>query len=208
MNSLIVFTVSYIIGSLPTAFIICRLISGKDIRTLGSGNVGATNVARLFGLKYGAITFALDCLKGFLPVFILAKCEGIQSDFILISAVAILAGHMWPVFLGFKGGKGVASGVGIVIALNPFAAGISFLIFAGMFVCFRYISASSVAAAVCMPFIMWYLGSSGKIVVFVSFAAILIVYMHRNNIRRLMKKTEPKFSFAKKMPAGIKKKDK
>ncbi|MBN2191117.1 MAG: glycerol-3-phosphate 1-O-acyltransferase PlsY [Candidatus Aureabacteria bacterium] len=205
MSFLIVFVVSYIIGSFPTAFIICRLVSGKDIRTLGSGNVGATNVARLFGFKYGCITFLLDCLKGFLPVFLLIKFQSIDSNLVFISAAAVLLGHMWPVFLGFKGGKGVASGVGIIIALNPAAACVSLVVFAVVFVLFRYISLSSITAAVLMPFIMWYFASPLKIAAFVSLAAVLVVYMHKNNIRRLIAGTEPKFSFPKPAAGGGKK---
>ncbi|MCK9554196.1 glycerol-3-phosphate 1-O-acyltransferase PlsY [bacterium] len=207
MNFLIIFIISYIIGSFPTAFIICRFLSGRDIRTMGSGNVGATNVARLFGFKYGVITFLLDCFKGFLPVFLVIRSYGIHSNLVFISAAAVLLGHMWPVFLGFKGGKGVASGVGIIIALNLPAACVSFGVFIVVFVMFRYISVSSITAAILMPFIMWYFASPLKIVVFISFASLLVVYMHRKNIRRLITKTEPVFSFPAMKGKSIKKED-
>ncbi len=192
--------ISYLIGSFPTAYVICRLLKGIDIRSSGSGNVGATNVARVVGKGYGALTLLLDVLKGFLPVFI---CGLFCGGYVVLSGAAVIAGHIWPVFLRFKGGKGVAAGIGVIIALNYIAAIAVFVLFFIILCLTRFVSVGSIVSAAVLPVVMWYLDEPLSVILFTAAAAVVAIYTHRENIKRLLKGTENKFSFSKKTSKGV-----
>ncbi|OEG71890.1 hypothetical protein ATZ36_12070, partial [Candidatus Endomicrobiellum trichonymphae] len=172
--------------------------NGKvDIRTVGSGNSGATNVFREIGKGAGAITLAADVLKGFIPVYF---ATFIDNSFIYSVAVAAatMSGHMFTIFLKFKGGKGVATGLGVFSAIMPLPSLIAFSIFGLVFVLSRYVSLGSICAVISLPLTSYFLGYGAKPVIFTSAAAFLIIYRHRTNIKRLIEKSENKLRIFKK----------
>lgn len=192
--------VAYLIGSFPTAFVLCRLFKGIDIREHGSGNVGATNVFRTAGKGLGAVVFVIDFLKGTIAVTLIpfvihklfpaARPWG-ESAFLILGAAAI-SGHIWTIFLKFKGGKGVATTAGVMGGLAPFIFFGGLAIWAGVFYFSRYVSLASIAAAAALPILSLI---TGKDIYFTLFAVILCVvgiYSHRANIKRLMNGTEKK----------------
>ena len=192
---------AYFLGAVPFALIIGKL-HGVDIRKVGSGNVGATNVTRAVGPVHGKICFALDLLKGAIPVLwaqlALPGCSGIA---IAAGAIAIV-GHMFPVYLKFKGGKGVSTGAGVALALAPLPLLCALALWAVLFLASRYVSLASIIAAVSLPlfaflFKMLNFGSttarSIPVLVFFTLVAALTVYRHRSNIKRLLDGTENRF---------------
>ncbi|MFA6568167.1 MAG: glycerol-3-phosphate 1-O-acyltransferase PlsY [Victivallales bacterium] len=195
---------SYLFGSVPWAFIIGR-INGIDIRKHGSGNIGATNVMRVLGRKWGILCFLLDFLKGLLPVLavkilISQKILTASPDSLVITAgLAAVGGHIWPVFLKFKGGKGMATGGGVLIGIAPYSFICTVLVWIVLFYSTRYVSAASVIAAAVLPvssFIfsktgLWVL--SAPIQAFLLILAIVTIAKHHSNIRRLINGTEHKF---------------
>lgn len=184
---------SYFIGSIPFAYIIVKLVKNIDIRTVGSGNVGATNVARVLG-KWGFISvFLLDLLKGFLPVFISYYFYG-QSIGTLIVATVVVLGHTYTVFLGFKGGKGVATGTGVFLALAPIEIGVAFIVFLIVFLISKMVSASSICAAI-MLLIAVFINSDWFALKILTFIIVFfVIFKHRANIVRIVKGEENKFS--------------
>ncbi len=189
---------AYLIGSIPTGYIVVKLKTGKDIREVGSGSTGATNVKRVLGKKWFFIVMILDALKGALPV-ILAKMSlqaGLLLDpygiYAVFCAIFVIIGHSKPLFLNFKGGKSVASGVGTILALSPLAGLLIALIWGIITYISKYVSLGSIVALVLSPFIMYFLGSPVAYVVYCALAAIYIVYLHRENIKRLIKGNENK----------------
>lgn len=189
---------AYLIGSIPTGYIIVKLKAKKDIRTIGSGSTGATNVKRVLGKKWFFITLLLDAFKGALPV-VLAKWAvscGLFLDFLgiyaVIAAIFVIVGHSKPLFLGFKGGKSVASGVGTILALSPLAGLIIAIIWALITYFSKYVSLGSIIALFLSPFIMYFLNAPVAYVFYCTLAAIYIIYLHRENIQRLIKGVENK----------------
>ena len=192
----LVILVSYLIGSIPTGYIIVKLKTGQDIRDVGSGSTGATNVKRVLGKGWFFTVMLLDAFKGALPV-ILAKMlvgdiQGIGL-FPVLAAVAVIIGHSKPVFLQFKGGKSVASGVGTILALN-WQIG---LMIAGIWAVItyftKYVSVGSVTALAISPFLMHYVGHAPLgYTAYCALGAIYIIYLHRQNIARLIKGEENK----------------
>jgi len=205
MNYIIVPAVAYLIGSIPFGYILVRLFKKQDIRATGSGNIGATNVARTApGL--GIATLVLDALKGFLPVWFIGRYILISYDAdvtggaVLISLAALfaVAGHIFPVWLGFRGGKGVATATGVFLVLCPQAVGLSLLVFLVVLVVTRYVSLASILATACFPLFAYALLRSAswntKPVLLASVViSILIIVKHHENIRRLFNGTENKF---------------
>jgi acyl phosphate:glycerol-3-phosphate acyltransferase len=183
---------SYLLGSIPSGFIIGKF-SGLDVRTVGSGNIGATNVARVIGKGRGLLTLAADTAKGFIPVFIALQMAFSDAVVALIGA-AVFLGHLYPVFLKFKGGKGVATGFGVLLALAPAATLILVGVFGGVFLASRIVSLSSMTAAIAAPLTLWLFNYSPAAVVMTIFLAIMIAVRHRANIQRLLNGTEPRFS--------------
>lgn len=183
---------SYLIGAIPFGLLVGRL-SGIDVRKSGSGNIGATNVARLLGKKLGVITLLLDCLKGFLPIFLASHMlpEGSNRDVVvLLCGLMAVVGHMFPVYLGFKGGKGVATGLGVFIFLSPVAMGITVAVFVITVALTGFVSAGSLAAAGLGPLWLWLLGEPIGAVITGVLISALIWIKHHENIGRLIRGEE------------------
>ena len=185
--------IAYLIGSIPTGYIIVKLKTNQDIRTIGSGSTGATNVKRVLGKKWFFIVMLLDAFKGALPV-ILAKLLTLDTYgiYAVISAIFVIIGHSKPIFLQFKGGKSVASGVGTILALNPLA-GLSIAIIWGIITYVsKYVSLGSIIALILSPFLMYIFKNPIGYIVYCAIAAIYIIWLHRENIKRLIKGEENK----------------
>jgi glycerol-3-phosphate acyltransferase PlsY len=187
--------VAYVLGSIPFGYIIVRLKSGRDIRTAGSGNIGATNALRTSGTVAGILTLLLDFGKGYLAVWLAAQMAGSDPLWTALAAVAVLLGHAYPVFLGFKGGKAVASTVGAFLFLTPSAIAAVTLVFVVVVALTRYISLGSVLAAGLFPLAVYLIAHPPFPVILASlFAGAFIVYRHAENIGRLREGTESVFS--------------
>jgi acyl phosphate:glycerol-3-phosphate acyltransferase len=193
---------AYLIGSIPFGLLISKA-KGQDIRKLGSGNIGATNVLRCLGKPLGIACFALDVLKGFLPAFVFPMFGNLHADFpgigILFGAAAIL-GHNFPVFLKFKGGKGVATSAGVLIGVAPLAVVIGLATWAIVFKLSGYVSLGSIVAALVVVLTGWIrVGHYGVITASaLTLLGGLTVWRHRTNIQRLREGTENKFQRKKK----------
>lgn len=187
---------SYLIGSIPTGYLIVKAMTGQDIRTIGSGSTGATNVKRVLGKKWFFIVMFLDALKGALPVILAKYYAGDISGiglFPVLAAIAVIIGHSKPIFLQFKGGKSVASGVGTILALNWQVGLIIALVWSVVTYFSKYVSLGSIVALLLSPFIMYYVGHAPVAYVgYCALGAIYIVYLHRQNIVRLVKGEENK----------------
>ena len=191
-NALIV-AGGYLIGSIPSGVVVVRLFRGEDIRKQGSGNIGASNVWRAYGRWLGVSVALLDVLKGFVPALVGVKLGG-EWVGVLAGAAAML-GHARPIWLGFgKGGKMVATGGGVVLALAPLAAGICLGVWLVTFVLFRYASLASLATAVALPVLCLLLGEPWATVIFATVASLAVIVLHRQNIGRLLHGTESRFS--------------
>lgn len=191
ISELLLIIAAYLLGSIPTGLLLAKAV-GVDIRSSGSGNIGATNVYRTLGRSVGVLTLAGDCLKGAIPVIVASRLG--TSDY-LIAAVALAAflGHVYTIFLGFKGGKGVATALGVFLAISPLAVGAVIIIFVAVVWRWRYISLGSIIAAVTMPGMVAVMDSRPPMVIMTSIVALLIVWKHRENISRLKMGTESKF---------------
>lgn len=195
---------SYFVGSIPFGFLV-GLAQGVDIRTVGSGNIGATNVFRSLGKKWGILTFLCDVGKGVVATCLLARLvEGRPVTIVLLCGIAALLGHCFPCFLKFRGGKGVATGLGIAIGLVPQCAGIALLTWIVCFLLTRYVSVASCIAAAEVGVLCWFIdrpeaGDSMRFVlpVLVSLLAFAVVLKHHGNIKRLIQGTENRFCFTK-----------
>ena len=182
---------SYLLGSIPTGFIVGNL-AGLDIRTAGSGNIGATNVARVIGKKSGLLTLIADAAKGFIPVLIAQQAALSDATVAVIGAAAFL-GHLFPIFLKFKGGKGVATALGVLLALAPIAALVLLVVFGVAFFASRIVSLSSIIAGIAAPMVLWLFSYPRIPVVLSGFIGAMIVFRHVANIQRLLNGTEPRF---------------
>lgn len=185
--------VAYLIGSIPTGYLIVKAKTGEDIRKVGSGSTGATNVKRVLGKKWFFTVMILDALKGALPV-VLAYLfsKNVLGIFPVIAAVFVIIGHSKPLFLGFKGGKSVASGIGTIIALN-WQVGLILAAVWGVITYFtRYVSVGSIIALILSPILMWLFKAPVAYVAYCVVAAVYVTYLHRENIKRLLKGEENK----------------
>lgn len=180
--------ISYLLGAMPFGLLISRTCCGIDPREEGSGNIGATNVGRLCGTKYGAMTLALDVLKGFFPV-LLATSFSDSYFFLTLVATAAVCGHMFSVFLHGKGGKGVATWVGAFLAISPWAVIICGLAFLAALYFYNFVSLASLVMVALMPVILLFQGLFGAIPMALVLMA-LIFWKHSENIQRLMAGTE------------------
>jgi glycerol-3-phosphate acyltransferase PlsY len=199
---IILFTlVAYLIGSVPFGLLLAKA-KGKDIRKLGSGNIGATNVLRCLGKPAGITCFALDVFKGFLPAFFFPLlAETSASSAILFGAAAIL-GHNFPVFLNFKGGKGVATSAGVLIGVAPLAVVIGLLVWILVFYTSGYVSLGSIVAAAAVIVAGWALNYGWLTATALTLLGALTIYRHRANIQRLLAGTENKFEKKTRSPAS------
>jgi acyl phosphate:glycerol-3-phosphate acyltransferase len=196
---------SYFLGSIPFGYVAGRL-AGIDVRKAGSGNVGATNVVRVLGKHYGYPVFALDVLKGFGAVKIsMLIASGRPPEwnspeiFGILAATSSIVGHVYPPWLKFKGGKGVATSAGALLALTPVATLIGVAVWIIVFWLTRYVSLASVVATIALPVVILMIGSpdenSGKLLVYSSVCvAALVIWRHRSNLSRLISGTEPRFT--------------
>ncbi|HSQ88033.1 glycerol-3-phosphate 1-O-acyltransferase PlsY [Romboutsia sp.] len=195
LSYIIIIIIAYLLGNISTSYIVTKRLAGIDIRTQGSGNAGSTNVLRTLGKKAGAMTFLGDLLKGIMAVLLsqlIAKFTGLDVVTAgYIAVVGVVCGHNWPAFLGFRGGKGVATSFGAMIAVNPIIALCCFAIFLIVVLITKYVSLGSVVSISMSPVIMMLVQNKRGVVVTL-FLAGLIIYTHRENIKRLLKGTERK----------------
>jgi acyl-phosphate glycerol 3-phosphate acyltransferase len=216
---------AYLLGSIPFGYII-GLAHGVDIREKGSGNIGATNVFRVLGKKPGIFVFLLDMMKGLAAVRVIpqgvamalggaarpAAANAAEAALaaapqpaiaaILLCAACVFLGHMFPLFLGFKGGKGVATGLGLAIGIAPHSALAAFALWIVLFAAFRYVSVASIAAALFVGVAAWFLDNSATppniAPAVISLLALLIIIKHKSNIKRLIAGNENRFDFSRK----------
>ncbi len=187
---------AYLFGSIPWGLVLTRLFTSVDIRQLGSGNIGATNVRRVAGTTLGALTLAGDVLKGAFPVWlavtITAPNELWGEIYISLVAIAAFSGHLYPVYMKFKdGGKGVATAGGCFVVISPLACVVAILVFI-LFIClFNRVSAGSLAAAAALPVAVWKVTGSGVLTGCAVVTAIFIYFRHIDNIKRLLSGAEP-----------------
>jgi acyl phosphate:glycerol-3-phosphate acyltransferase len=201
---IIVAIIAYLLGSIPFGYILVRLFRKQDVRTIGSGNIGATNVARSGAKGLGIATLILDAAKGYSAVRFGFFMHPFISDYVhydpryeyylaAIAAIFAILGHMYPIWLKFKGGKGVATGVGVFLALAPMAVGLVLVIFIVIVWFSRYVSLGSIIATAAFPLFAWLLyrhSMSSIIFLAAAFASFLIIVKHHQNIRRLLAGTE------------------
>lgn len=181
--------VAYLVGSIPFGYLIVRGRLGADIRETGSGGTGATNVSRRAGKAAGVVTLVLDALKGAAAVFVAKTVTG--NDWIVAAAaIAVIVGHIFPVWLGFRGGKGVATGAGVFLALAPVALLCAGVVFLAIVFATRYVSLGSMVAAATIPLFVWLQSDSRPLLIAAVVGALLIVFAHRGNIGRLAHGTE------------------
>jgi glycerol-3-phosphate acyltransferase PlsY len=188
--------ISYLIGSVPTAYLFGRFLKGIDIRTQGSGNVGATNAVRVLGKPVGLAVLAIDIIKGFLPVFFVADLFGGSDSTRFVFGAAAIAGHNWPVFLGFRGGKGVATSLGVLLGLAGGVLGVApaLALTVGLwFLIYRiskFVSLASVISAIVLPFFLIAFHSSALTIIVVAILSSFVVLRHKSNISKLLQKKE------------------
>jgi glycerol-3-phosphate acyltransferase PlsY len=198
--------IAYLVGSLPFGFLIARYVAGVDIRKSGSGNIGATNVARVLGKKLGIAVLVLDCLKGALPTLILPPVLTDSAAFRLhlavLSGTAAILGHMFPCWLKFRGGKGVATALGVALALAPLSTAAAFVMFVLCVALTRIVSLGSILAACTFCGVeLWQLkpnpfgDETWSLATFSTLVPLLIILRHRSNLARLLRGTEPRFQF-------------
>lgn len=192
MQELLVIVLAYLVGSVPTGFLLTRWIAGQDLRQVGSGGTGATNAQRALGTKWGVAVALFDIVKG-VVVVVIARLLVVGDVTVALAAALSVAAHCWPVWLGFKGGKGVATGGGAAIALTPWSL-LLLPILAMPVAATRYVSLGSLTAAVVGPVLFavlaWFDAIPDAYLVYPLFAAAIIVYQHRANIARLRSGTE------------------
>jgi acyl phosphate:glycerol-3-phosphate acyltransferase len=203
MRPLLVIIIAYLIGSIPFGYLIVRHKVGDDIRETGSGGTGATNVSRRAGKAAGVFTLVLDALKGSVAV-LLARVlvgGGPTADWVVAgAAIATIVGHIFPVWLGFRGGKGVATGVGVFVILAPVALLCAGVLFVALVSLTRYVSLGSITAAATLPLFVWLqsvfvepIADLRPLLTATVVGALLIIFAHRGNIRRLARGTEARF---------------
>ena len=203
ITPILLYLVSYLLGSIPFGLILGKIFGGADVRRAGSGNIGATNVARVAGPLPGVLTLAFDAGKGWLAVWLAGRVTHGEAGVMVIAGFFALLGHCFPVWLRFRGGKGVATAAGIFGALCPEAMVAALILFALVVWFWRYVSLGSLAAAAAIPLLVYLLWAPHfappNIVTVGSLAiAALVIFQHRGNIGRLARGEEPKFSFSRK----------
>jgi len=188
---LILLAGAYLLGSIPTGLLLGKL-AGIDVRKEGSGNIGATNLYRTVGRKVGLLTLIGDCLKGMIPV-LLAKYYALPIESVAWIGLAAFCGHVFSLFLRFKGGKGVATALGVFLALSPLAVCAVLVVFVILMLKWRYVSLGSVVAAAVMPVAIMLMGSDRSLVIVTLIIAAIVIAKHHENIKRLLAGTENRF---------------
>ena len=181
---------AYLVGSLSPSVFLGRLVKSVDVREHGSGNAGATNAFRVLGTPLGVVVLVADVLKGFLPVLLARYVAG--PTVTVLVAMAVIAGHNWSVFLKGKGGKGVATGAGVILAMMPVILVVLVTAFAIVLVLTSTVSAASLAATVLFPVLTIATGRPLAYVIFSFLGSVVVIYGHRGNIRRLVRHQEPR----------------
>lgn len=197
---------AYLVGSVPTGFLVAKA-KGVDIRQLGSGNIGATNVFRFLGKPAGIFVLLVDALKGWVAVVIVARLLGLalapnaqdlaREWFAICAGVAAIVGHNYTCWLHFKGGKGIATSAGVLTALVPWSLLIILCVWILVFAASRYVSLASVAASATLPFAAWITGESLSLIVICTALTVMAIYKHKGNIQRLLAGTEHRFGTPK-----------
>jgi acyl phosphate:glycerol-3-phosphate acyltransferase len=200
--TLILALAGYLLGSIPFGLIFAKILGGKDVREHGSGNIGATNVSRVVGPLAGVLTLLMDAAKGAVAVWLAARFSDHAAMAMMFAGIAALLGHCFPVWLKFRGGKGVATALGVYLALCPLAAIVAVVLFTLVVAFWRYVSLGSLSAAAAMPLLTYFLWAPGHapplvITLGTLFAAVLIFYEHDANLQRLVNGTEPKYSLGR-----------
>jgi acyl phosphate:glycerol-3-phosphate acyltransferase len=187
---------SYLLGSIPFGYILVRAFRGQDVRQTGSGNIGATNVSRT-SKGLGALTLILDALKGLAAVVITRMIFPANKTLLGTAALFAIVGHMFPVWLRFRGGKGVATGLGSFVILTPKTILVMLVVFVVIFLAFRYVSLASILTVALFPLLAWILepDHASGVLPFIVAACVLIVAKHHENIRRLLAHTESRFQW-------------
>jgi glycerol-3-phosphate acyltransferase PlsY len=184
----------YLLGSAPFGYWVVRVFRGEDVRTRGSGNIGATNVWRVYGRRLGVPVILLDVAKGFVPALVGLKVTGELTG--VLAGAAAMAGHWRPLYLRFtKGGKTVATAGGVTFALAPLAAACCVATWIAIFLLARYSSVASILGALLLPVFIWVFGGDWPVVTFGALAAVAVLLLHKANIRRLLDGTESRFHF-------------
>jgi glycerol-3-phosphate acyltransferase PlsY len=202
MGICIIFTAlfisAYLLASIPSGLLISQKVKKLDITKVGSGNIGATNVAREVGIRWGLITLLIDILKGFIPVvtahYLLGSSPEINETLKGVIGISALMGHQFPIYNRFKGGKGVATCLGVILAISPTSCLFSVIIFLISVSLWRYISLGSILAVITMPFWLYSMKHSIGVIFFSIIMSFLITFQHRANIQRLIQGTERKWS--------------
>jgi acyl phosphate:glycerol-3-phosphate acyltransferase len=198
MRPLPALVAAYLIGGIPFGFLLVKLTTGRDVRESGSGNIGATNVLRTTGTAAGVLTLLLDIGKGFFAVWLAARLTSGNVHWMSAAAVAVMLGHMFPIFLGFKGGKGVASFIGAYLCLTPLPLAGALLVWLGTVALTRLVSLGSILAAGTFPLAVWLIAHPPLSVMVASIvSAALIIARHKTNIERLRAGSEHQLSFKK-----------
>jgi glycerol-3-phosphate acyltransferase PlsY len=196
MKPLLVLVVAYLVGGIPFGYLLVKLKTGEDVRSKGSGNIGATNVLRTTGRAIAVATLLLDIAKGFFAVSFAAWLTNNSPEWTSAAALAVMAGHAYPVFLKFHGGKAVASFIGAFLYLTPVPLVATLVLFVFVVAVTRHISMGSVVAAGSLPLAVWMIEHPPAVVLMASIAAaVFIIYRHRTNIDRIRAGTEHVFRF-------------
>ncbi|MCD4748502.1 MAG: glycerol-3-phosphate 1-O-acyltransferase PlsY [Thermoanaerobaculales bacterium] len=197
IGEIIIVVGAYFLGSMPTALLLVRWVTGGDVRLLGSGNVGGTNAARAAGLRVGAVVTLVDIGKGALPVLLMRWYDP-ASFWLAITMLAAVVGHIFPIWLKFRGGKGVATGLGAFLVLAPGPAGAVILVWFGVVLVGRYVALASMVASACFPIVLYWIQHPPETVMWsVVAVAALIVLKHSSNMKNLINGTEPKIGLEK-----------
>ena len=196
MNIALSAIIAYLIGGLPFGYWFVRLTAGKDIRAMGSGNIGATNVQRTQGTGAGIVVLLLDVLKGFAAVWVASRLAPLSAFALALAAFFVMLGHCYPVLLKFKGGKAVACYIGAFLYLAPWALLVVLLLFIAIVALWRFISVGSIIGAALLPIFYWIIYRPAGVLLWASIlCGALIILRHKGNIKRLMRGNENVFSF-------------
>ena len=193
--------IAYLLGSIPFGLLVCRWVAGVDLRVVGSGNIGATNATRVVGKTWGAVVLLLDALKGLLPTLLLPRLFPTPTDLVehysVLAGACAIVGHSFPIWLGFRGGKGVATSLGVAVVLAPWGTLVAFGLFAIVFAATRIVSAASLTAAIGFAVFQWFRlqpdpwsSERWSLTLFCLAVPLLIVVRHRSNIVRLLRGEE------------------
>jgi len=196
MKVLAVLVISYCLGSIPFGLLIGKGVFRIDLRQYGSRNIGATNAYRTIGMKAALPIFLCDAAKGAAGVLLAQSWLGIDQG-IVLAGIGAIAGHNWSIFLGGQGGKGVATGLGVIVAMFPQVSLTVFLLWLAITLTTRYVSLASIIAAAAVPVLVWLQSASREYLVFSVLAAAFVIFRHRENIKRLLSGTELKIEVGK-----------